>query len=118
MAAPSSLPSPTQQRGGGSGSRRCGVLIMPASRMRGFKDPPYGPPFRGNVEDFIVSTKDATFHSKAIVCLDVFVSGSPQHIPVGKLDTKNEVLVDRGAGSELVHEHTLAWNFLSASHIA
>ena len=35
-----------------------GVFSMPRSRMMGSKDP-HGPPFRGNVEDFIVSIEYA-----------------------------------------------------------
>ena len=47
--------------------------------------------------------------------MSAFVSDPSQYIPVGELDTENSVLVDMGYSREIVHMHSLAWNFLSTA---
>ncbi|CAN0597874.1 unnamed protein product, partial [Laminaria digitata] len=60
-------------------------------------------------------TRDARIHAKTIGFFGVFVSEPPEYVPVGELDTENQVLVDRGFTTESVQRHTLAWSFLSTA---
>lgn len=85
---------------------------MPSPRMTGCRQPS-GRPFSGNKYNYITWTKYAKFHSKVLGFSSAFVSDPAQYIPVGELDTENQVLVGRGFSLELVHKHALVSNFLS-----
>ena len=73
------------------------------------------PQFSGKQSEFTAWTRQARYCPKLVGLLSAFVSGPPQYIPVGELDTENSVLVNRGCNRESVHIHALAWNFLSTA---
>ena len=66
------------------------------------------PLFSGEKSEFTAWTRDARYYAKGVGFLSAFVSDPPQYIPVGELDTKTSVLVDRGYSREGVNIHALA----------
>ena len=70
------------------------------------------PSLSGKKLDFTAWTRNTRYYAKGVGFLSVFVSDPPQYIPVGKRDTENSVLVERGYSRESVHMHALARSFL------
>ena len=79
---------------------------MPLSRLA-FKHTAV-PQFSGKKPEFIAWTRDARYYTKGVGFLTAFVPDPPQYIPVGKLDTENSVLVEKGYNRESVRIHALA----------
>ena len=71
--------------------------------------------FSGKKPEFTAWTRDARNYAKRVGFLSAFGSDLPQYVPVRNVDTDNSVLVRRGYNGELVHIHTLDWNFFSTA---
>ena len=101
--------------GGGLG----GGFDLPLSRHSAFKHTAV-PSLCGLKPKFNPWTREARYYAQGIGLLSVFVSGPPQYIPVGELDTDNSVLVARGFSRErvpIIQRHGFSYQRLSRARV-